>query len=337
MIDPRTALEILTKNMSDLRSKELKRLAPGDRARYAQAREAFITAGARAVMGLDAFDRSLQIDVETTTVDRLLTGTLGARAREWRRQKRFDDFFFMRKPPGLRLRFFGRKLDAFEKPLLAFLESERKRGAMVAYAPGIYDAETYQFGGLEGLALMHAHATYDSLWALEVLRRFKGSTENLPVLSLLGLNDLLRNVVGDSFEAWDVWENMRLAGRVIDDDIDAKQLESIRRDAVDQQPLLLATWESPETVIAKLKSRERALMRSYFAANASWARKYRAVAKGGSLLFGMRKILPFYVIFHWNRLGLPWDLQCVLTYYMRHALNPKRGAAPNESSRESPD
>ena len=55
------------------------------------------------------------------------------------------------------------------------------------------------------------------------------------------------------------------------------------------------------------------------APTASWAEAFRqagqtlgAAARKGTLQRGLRKIISYLVIFHWNRLGLPFRTQSIL-------------------------
>lgn len=306
------------------KDREIARWSPKERADYARAREAFITGGAKAVRGAMAGgETSLQFGVELGRDARSFAAALSARVSSWLRARRIEYFFFMRKAPGMRLRFFGPRVLAFEQALVAFLDREVARGTIRSHRRGVYDAETYQFGGEEGLRLMHAHATYDSVWALELAKTAR-SEETVSILSLLALNHLLRQCVGDVFEGWDVWENMRLAGRVVDEHINRRSLQALEESSRAQRDLILATWHTPELILRSVSRADRLLMQAYFRSNVRWSKKLRAAVDDNALLYGVRKILPFYVIFHWNRLGFSPDLQRSLTFYMRFNLNPKR-------------
>lgn len=300
---------------------------PEDHAFYSHALGAFVSGGAKAVEA-SAPDRWLQIAVATEdSAADLLTGPLATRVEDWLARGAIQDFFFMRKSPGIRLRFFCRDLTAqFQEDVFVFFEAERVRGAITSYAPGVYDSEIYQFGGVAGLELMHQHATYDSLVALRLLQREKSGVlkADLPFCSLLFVNDLIRRVVEGRWEAWDVWENMRLAGRVIEDaDIDPVDLQELKEATDQRRDLLLGTLTSADDLCARLDPEERDIAMKYFSGNSEWADRCHEVIARGELFYGIRKILPFYIAFHWNRLGFDLDEQCTLVFQMRRILNPK--------------
>jgi hypothetical protein len=51
----------------------------------------------------------------------------------------------------------------------------------------------------------------------------------------------------------------------------------------------------------------------------------RRLAADGKLLFHLRDILPFWIVFHWNRWGI--DAQTALTLGIEGALDPRAPSA----------
>jgi len=142
------------------------------------------------------------------------------------------------------------------------------------------------------------------------------------VLSLLAVNDLIARVAEDPWEQWDVWSEMRLTGRLVDHrSDDAVQLrEDLDQNREILEPLLLRR----EEVIADLTPEEKELVDTYTRCNQSVAGAFREAARARKLSWGPRKILPFFIIFHWNRLGLSMDEQVAFSFFMFELLNPKR-------------
>lgn len=127
----------------------------------------------------------------------------------WRAAGYFDRFFFMRKPPGLRLRFRTSSAD-FQRALAEWLSELMQAEALLGCTWSIYEPEQYRFGGPEGMELAHEYWTCDS----EVVLRYellsssqRGSIPRAGVWAML-VNDLLRRSLGDSSEIWDVWRRL---------------------------------------------------------------------------------------------------------------------------------
>jgi hypothetical protein len=112
---------------------------------------------------------------------------------------------------------------------------------------------------------------------------------------------------------------MRLAGR---------HLETAGKATVDSsnenRKIIRELTFRPEKALRALDKADRALVRRYFALNRRLGEKLIRAERSGQLLYGLRKILPFYAVFHWNRLLLSIDMQRELVFLMETALNPKR-------------
>jgi hypothetical protein len=78
---------------------------------------------------------------------------------------------------------------------------------------------------------------------------------------------------------------------------------------------------SPAAVLRRLSVVDRKLVASAHATNARVAKAMRGLAARGELLFHVREILPFWIIFHWNRWGIV--NQQALTIGIEGALDPR--------------
>jgi thiopeptide-type bacteriocin biosynthesis protein len=85
---------------------------------------------------------------------------------QWRLENRLHGWFFMRKPPDVRLRFMlrpdnGDAAGGLENALRTLLDN----GRIAGYSPGQYEPEQDRFGGPAAIALVHASFDVDStLW-----------------------------------------------------------------------------------------------------------------------------------------------------------------------------
>ena len=74
--------------------------------------------------------------------------------------------------------------------------------------------------------------------------------------------------------------------------------------------------------MAKLSTGERRIVEQLVAANEDTVERLRAATVSGVLLYGPRRLLPAYIIFHWNRWGLGLEDQIAVTYAMATLLDP---------------
>jgi|GEM_PF-2789943 len=85
---------------------------------------------------------------------------------QWRLENRLHWWFFMRKPPDVRLRFMlrpdnGEAAGDLENAFRTLLDN----GQIAGYSPGRYEPERDRFGGPAAIALVHASFDVDStLW-----------------------------------------------------------------------------------------------------------------------------------------------------------------------------
>lgn len=306
-------------------------VAPGlDPRAVAPLRQAFIAGGAEGVLELARSPAWVQVGVRFSSrrqarafvsdgrLRRLVIGLL--------LRGEISDFFFMHKPPGMRLRLCARPpIAAAEGRLFTFLREARQAGRIAGFAPGLYDPETHQFGGDAGLAAFHRLSTADCVtllrfWELE--RRGRTRADAM-LFSVLAASDLVARACGDAWEQWDAWCEMRLTGRI--DGTEAGLPTDLHATFAEHREVLTAAVHDRARVLRQLTSAERTLLRALGRAGARFAADLARAVRRGALSSPPRKILPFVVIFQWNRAGLAPGEQRALSYFVRHLLDPKRG------------
>ena len=290
-------------------------------------REAFICAGAARVhdllrpsvwyqvgVGLDPFGFQL------TT---FMTGPCHDRIRSWLHEGKIDRFFFLNKPPGLRLRFRASLGDLLPE-LSSWLDEQRKEGEITSWSRGVYEAEVHQFGGELGLDIAHAFFTAESI-AVMGYRRLQlddAETFSSPDFSLFLLNDFFQRVVEDRWELWDLWCNMALTERV--PTFQGADLDRAVALADAARGHILELLDDRGPFLERISDAGRALLVEYQNQTRPIAERLRAARDEGALLYGLRQILPFWVIFHWNRMGFAIEHQQRLVFMILRALDPKR-------------
>ena len=218
-------------------------------------------------------------------------------------------FWFVRKAPDLRLRLPAHSPREGRR-LAAALAACRRERVVARWFFSTYEPEVFQFGGPRALPLVHRYFAADSLaWLAWDRLTEAGATSLTPSLLSAGvLNDLFVSTVDGPEEVWDVWCN-------------------------------LARMHEPETLVGPagvgaitlaelaplVSPAERRLL-------ARQARANRALATGlgrlwgqGLLGCGLRAILPFVALFHWNRFGLGRPASGRICAAMMAATSPKRG------------
>lgn len=222
---------------------------------------------------------------------------LQAALERWRAEGRFEQAWFLLKPPGLRLRFHGRSLDARLEPLLvAWLEAAEARNAIRGFRFAPYEPETARLGGPAGLRLAHDLFDRDSRVALRYAALAPADRAALPpdLFSLAVCHDLFAQCVGDAAELWDLWQ--RLAGAL------GGPAALSPADAAQQARVAALLLEGAAE--DRLPPALAALLADARAHNAAVAARLHAATVARRLAVGPRAWLATVTLFHWNRLTL---------------------------------
>jgi luciferase family oxidoreductase group 1 len=205
--------------------------------------------------------------------------------------------FFMRKPPGLRLRVETRpsERDALERELYERLEGMPE--VIDRLEPGIYEPEEPLFGGPASMPFVHDIFTVDSAaWlALNALR----TRDSAWVFSLAMQRQLLAGLEVVGWEDIDVWTRIgRQAGRTLPD-----QLSTDRVHAAAER--IRGLWSESDRLTSALSSGAAEVIEHYgprlCAAAGRWRTGYFGT-RGAAI--GPREGAALVTIFHWNRGGV---------------------------------
>lgn len=216
----------------------------------------------------------------------------------WRTNERFERFFFMRKSPGLRLRFWGIDLEERLEPVLvAWLELAELQNLIRGFRFVLYEPEEFRFGGPSGMSIAHDHFDRDSRIAMryQILLEFESKALPRDLLSVAITNDLFTRCVGDRAEVWDIWQRLQ---RALGDET-GKQLLT----ASDLQRERDAVLGSA-AFMQNLSPEETQLICDAQVDNQHIAARLHSAEIAGRISVSVRKWLVSASIFHWNRLGL---------------------------------
>lgn len=220
----------------------------------------------------------------------------------WRDDDLFQWFWFVRKMPGLKLRFGGPNINARMQGRLAeWLHSAERSNAIRGFRFTVYEPEVYRFGGDAGMALTHTHFSRAAKLFLDFETRDEITNAERLNFSFANTSDLLERVLADEAEIWDVWMRLYVLVGQTSDAAEAK-LPSFE-DLSEQSPGLADLIVSAQT------------------ANAACATSLRALVEGGVLTVGIRSWLTAATTFEWNRFGLPDHpeaLTAAIVTFLRH-------------------
>ncbi|MDG2113618.1 MAG: thiopeptide-type bacteriocin biosynthesis protein [Actinomycetota bacterium] len=198
-----------------------------------------------------------------------------------------EEWHYVLKEPGVRIRFLG---DLDSQGLAALTELGHTQLA-------VYEPEAHRFGGPDGLALAHHLFTADSGWALEVLGGEQLGFDRVE-WSMIAINDLAVQVVGDKAELWDLWKRLEVVvqgGSAAADTATPARFPAERvRDVLTFAPAFIdAVTEPGHRLIGAARETNR-----YIATT---------LTEAGTLSVGARAWLAATTVFHWNRLALTLD------------------------------
>jgi thiopeptide-type bacteriocin biosynthesis protein len=239
-------------------------------------------------------------EAEQTTADHLVPVLNSAQA-----DGETTGWWFLRKHPCWRIRILPSALTG-QKPftITNVLEELASAGHIHAWWPGTYEPETAAFGGTTSMAVAHTLFCADSQAVLTAPHGTLGRRE----LSVLLCSTLMRAAALEWYEQGDVWYRIT-RDRPLPDGIDPEKVRGLARQIT---PLLIADTSAG----ASLLQSDQALQRA-----ATWVAAFRdagtalgTASRDGTLDRGLRHVIAYHVIFHWNRLGLAPHTQSLLAH-----------------------
>ncbi|MFI1015848.1 thiopeptide-type bacteriocin biosynthesis protein [Streptomyces sp. NPDC020965] len=271
------------------------------------AAERFLGAGLPALHDHDGRHTWLEYRLRTETAARHppdLYRTLLSTAELSLQDGRVDDFYFVHKPPGLRVRLHTTPAHREETAvrLQQTWDELQARNIIAHSGQAVYEPEQQLFGGPTSMRSVHRIFTADSLLWLRYLSLEKPPS---PVwaLSLSMIRSLLNQLRITELEDRDVWDRVRWqAGRRFQGRPPEGWASTAAR--------LNFTWLSPGRLDTL---REEAIQpayedfqRSIAEACAQWHAEYFASPEAR---VGPREAAAFVLVFHWNRARLPKEWQ----------------------------
>jgi protein-L-isoaspartate(D-aspartate) O-methyltransferase len=240
-------------------------------------------------------------------------------------------WFFVRKSPYWRLRY--QPFNDYARHCIdQIMNALATDGEITSWTPGIYEPETLAFGGPIAMETAHELFCADSRYILDHLARSAAASMDRPSLGQRELGVLLGSVLmrgagQDWYEQGDIWARVASHRRS-----DARPLPAARLASLKTAVRRLMTVDaSPGSQF--LADGPLAFMGSWSEAFDCAGQQLARVARRGSLERGLRAVLAHHVIFHWNRLGLPYSGQSILSALARDTVMAEPGSDPIPSRR----
>ncbi|OLT26886.1 methyltransferase, FxLD system [Nocardiopsis sp. CNR-923] len=232
------------------------------------------------------------------------------------RQDLLTGWWFVRKKPHWRLRYTG------GLPARRFLDEHLERlhraEAVSAWAHGIYEPETGTFGGQAGMRLAHTLFHADSRHLLTYLARnhtTQGGGLGRRELALLMGSVFLRGARLDTFEQADVWNKVTALRRLPEPFTNDEHLLAPARTLMTLNPQAMADTSPHTTTWAE----------EFTAAGAALA----DLATEGRLTRGLRAVCAHHLIFTFNRWGIAYRDQHVLSNLGKAVMTDTTNSAPS--------
>jgi thiopeptide-type bacteriocin biosynthesis protein len=234
-----------------------------------------------------------------------LYAELAELARDLLAEPSVTNFFFMHKPPGLRVRF---ETTADQRLWLVDTLDRRldRWGTLIdPVSPGVYEPEEQLFGGPGSMPHVHRLFTVDARAWLGFHQL--ASPKAAWAFSLALLRQMLDGLAILGWEDLDVWERIRRqAGRSLPAGLDTHRVAVAARE-------IRALWADHDRLRRCAPGRALALVDELGpelrAAGQAWYTGYFG-QRGATI--GPREGAAFATIFHWNRGRLPAGTQAIL-------------------------
>lgn len=224
-------------------------------------------------------------------------------------------WWFIRKHPCWRIRMHagpGAVRDAVSQGL----EELTRLGHLRGWSTAVYEPEVPAFGGPVGMEIAHRLFHVDSQALLDHGFGEHGEHGDLGPreLSVLLCVTLMRGAVLEWYEQADVWDRV-CRERPLPEGVPAARLRELSENV---RVLLLADTSSDGAMFGTEGS--AAHVNVWAQAFRSAGEQMKACGRSGTLERGLRELVGYHVIFHWNRMGLASNTQSALAHAAKAAI-----------------
>ncbi|GAB3450070.1 hypothetical protein GCM10027570_24850 [Streptomonospora sediminis] len=221
-------------------------------------------------------------------------------------------WWFIRKYPEWRLRIRPRQ--RVESTLAAGLDELAVAGHIADWWHGIYEPETAAFGGNDAMCAAHRLFHADSRSILHHCHATSEYALGPRELSTLLCTIMLRAAGLEWYEQGDVWHRV-CAERPLPDGVHPDRLQEMEA----QLGTILRTQaEGMDSLFSAGEAAHEAT--AWTSAFRDLGKSLKDASRQGLLHRGLRAILAYHVIFHWNRMGFHGRTQSALAHSARGTI-----------------
>ncbi|OLE02477.1 MAG: hypothetical protein AUI36_43360 [Cyanobacteria bacterium 13_1_40CM_2_61_4] len=229
---------------------------------------------------------------------------IGPNLNKWRKERELVCFFFMRKPPGLRLRFLAGS--SIKNDVSALLDNLVHQSVIERWVTTVYEPETDRFGGTAAMQAIHEWFDADTRqWMILDRLRSEGraSIGRDDLCAAIAL-DFVKATVPDRAETWAIWRLYASSN-------------GLEPSGMTETPFgdftVIKSAASPE---------EQEVVQAYEEANRALSAQLICLWERGELSAGIRGVLAAIILFHFNRHGLDILSNSRIAWTMIRALDP---------------
>ncbi len=226
-----------------------------------------------------------------------------------RQNKKIKTWFFLNKKQKILVKI--EFIEKYKYELLDINTMLMRKYKRITVKIDTFEPEMYQFGGNKGWEVAKKYFNNVSL----LIGENKKSEQEKNKFAIITIFDLLLRVTGDSFEAWDVLQKL-MTIRGVNQNFNFK---NIKKNKLFRNINLL--FDSPQKFyFQRLQDKEmikRIITTNIFLVHQIEKKKF-------SLMFSIRKILPYYIIFIFNMFLVSGTEQKAIIKCLSLFLNPEK-------------
>lgn len=222
-----------------------------------------------------------------------------------------ERWWYIRKRPRWKLRL-QHASPSGDGILKGVLDNLAVRGHLHSQTRAIYEPETYAFGGTMGMTVAHSLFHEDSRGCLHYFASERSQPIGRRELSILLYSLLFRSAQQDYYEQGDIWKLVQ-QNRPAEAGLLPKQIS-------DLAPALRALISADTRQVIASNDILRASVGPWADAIAERGAALVELAHHGGLTRGLRAVLAHHVLFHWNRIGLPYHTQSIIATAASNAI-----------------
>jgi thiopeptide-type bacteriocin biosynthesis protein len=251
---------------------------------------------------------------DPNTAERTVALHLGARLRRAESSGTLTSWWYIRKTPYWHLRLHAEQphREALRQLVTDIIDGLVARGLVTARTVGVYEPETWAFGGHDAMDVAHQFFHADSATILTYIAgmatRAQPAALGRRELSLLLCTAMLRGAGQDWHEQGDIWHRVSLMRPL------TVEIETDRLGGMAGKVRCLLALDVRRATMQVDSGNPLVQVRPWFDAADRTGRALGELARNGSLRRGLRDVLAHHVIFHWNRLGLSATSQAALAH-----------------------